>query len=165
MASRLEGAGGTPKDQFLASVRSALGRRKSAPDPPYPKLVEDLPELEAQASEISLRLAENQVNPSSPSSPSSPEPLNRAQVGEDGRDGIVTDATTILTPFMGGEAPAASGEEAAEDASPLSSSKTNAGEDGEAGDAVPVVSGEANTEPCSGPEPSEGKERPDVVVV
>ena len=61
MASRTEGFGSTPKDQFLASVRSALGRKQSPPEPPYAKLVEGLPELEAQAAELSQRVAENQA--------------------------------------------------------------------------------------------------------
>jgi L-lactate dehydrogenase complex protein LldG len=43
---------GTPKDQFLRGVRSALQRRQAPPDPGYPRLEEDLAELEAQAGDI-----------------------------------------------------------------------------------------------------------------
>ncbi len=51
--------GGTPKEEFLSSVRSALGREKAAPLIPYPLLEESLPDLEAQAQEIRQRLTEN----------------------------------------------------------------------------------------------------------
>ena len=50
---------GTPKEEFLSSVRSALGRERAAPETPYPLLEETLPELEAQAAEIHRRLTEN----------------------------------------------------------------------------------------------------------
>ena len=50
---------GTPKEEFLSSVRSALGRERAAPESPYPLLEETLPELEAQAGEIHRRLTEN----------------------------------------------------------------------------------------------------------
>jgi len=51
--------GGTPKEEFLSSVRSALGRERAAPLIPYPLLEETLPDLEAQAQEIRQRLTEN----------------------------------------------------------------------------------------------------------
>ncbi len=51
--------GGTPKEEFLRSVRSALGRERAAPKTPYPMLLETLPDLERQAVEIRSRLAEN----------------------------------------------------------------------------------------------------------
>ena len=50
---------GTPKEEFLSSVRSALGRERAAPETPYPLLEQSVPELEAQAEEIHLRLTEN----------------------------------------------------------------------------------------------------------
>ena len=47
---------GISKQEFLASVRRALGREQSAPDPPYPHLDESLPELEAQVAVVQKRL-------------------------------------------------------------------------------------------------------------
>ena len=52
-------AGGTPKEEFLSSVRSALGRERAAPQTPYPLLQETLPDLEGQAAEIRRRLTEH----------------------------------------------------------------------------------------------------------
>lgn len=51
--------GGIPKEEFLSSVRSALGRERAAPETPYPLLEETLSDLEAQAEKISRRLNEN----------------------------------------------------------------------------------------------------------
>jgi L-lactate dehydrogenase complex protein LldG len=48
---------GVPKKEFLASVRRALGRKQSPPDPPYFHLDESLPELNAQAAAVQQRLA------------------------------------------------------------------------------------------------------------
>lgn len=50
---------GTPKAEFLANVRQALGRADVPPTQPYPRLTDSLPELEEQAAEIRRRLAEN----------------------------------------------------------------------------------------------------------
>ena len=50
---------GIPKEEFLSSVRSALGRERSAPESPYHLLEETLPDLEAQAEEIHSRLTQN----------------------------------------------------------------------------------------------------------
>ncbi len=52
---------GVPKDEFLASVRRALGRdgdSLSEPEPPYPRLGESLSALEAQAQAIWQRAEE-----------------------------------------------------------------------------------------------------------
>lgn len=51
--------GGTPKEDFLGWVRTALGRERAAPESPYPMLLETLPDLEAQAEEIRRNLTEN----------------------------------------------------------------------------------------------------------
>jgi len=51
--------GGVPKEEFLRSVRSALGRDQAPPEPPYPHLEEALSDLEAQAEEIHRRLTES----------------------------------------------------------------------------------------------------------
>ena len=51
--------GGVPKQEFLSSVRRALGRDHTPPQPPYPRLTETLPDLEKQASEVRQRLAED----------------------------------------------------------------------------------------------------------
>ncbi len=51
--------GGIPKEEFLSSVRSALGRERAAPETPYPLLEETRSDLEAQAEKISRRLNEN----------------------------------------------------------------------------------------------------------
>ncbi|MDA0734340.1 MAG: lactate utilization protein [Chloroflexi bacterium] len=49
-----------PKDEFLASVRHALGRQTgSAPVPPYPHLEESLAQLESLALEMERRVAHN----------------------------------------------------------------------------------------------------------
>ena len=50
---------GVPKEEFLQSVRQALGRDNSPPAPGYTPLGETLADLEAQASEIRRRLAED----------------------------------------------------------------------------------------------------------
>ncbi|MCH7606466.1 MAG: lactate utilization protein [Chloroflexi bacterium] len=50
---------GTPKAEFLDSVRRALGRRPAAPQPPYWRLQEDLPLLEEQAQRLRARLQED----------------------------------------------------------------------------------------------------------
>ena len=50
---------GTPKAEFLAGVRQALGRADVPPTEPYPRLTDTTPELEVQAIEIRRRLAEN----------------------------------------------------------------------------------------------------------
>jgi L-lactate utilization protein LutB len=50
-----------PKDEFLASVRRALGRdsnSRGGPEPPYPRLGESLPALEAQAQAVWRRSEE-----------------------------------------------------------------------------------------------------------
>ena len=52
-------SGGVPKEEFLRSVRQALGRAHSPPDPAYPLLKETLPDLETQAAAIRRRLAED----------------------------------------------------------------------------------------------------------
>ena len=49
--------GGVPKEEFLQSVRQALGRDKSPPEPGYARLQERLADLEAQAAEVRRRLA------------------------------------------------------------------------------------------------------------
>lgn len=46
---------GTPKEEFLASVRHALGRAPGGPDPAYARLAEDVAALEAQASGLQRR--------------------------------------------------------------------------------------------------------------
>ena len=50
---------GVPKEEFLQSVRQALGRDNSPPVPGYPPLGETLADLETQAAEIRRRLAED----------------------------------------------------------------------------------------------------------
>ena len=50
---------GTPKAEFLQSVREALGRGDVPPAEPYPRLTDTVPELEEQASQIRKRLEEN----------------------------------------------------------------------------------------------------------
>ena len=50
---------GTPREEFLQSVRLALGREAGPPNPRYHRLEQTLPELEAQAEEIHRRVAEN----------------------------------------------------------------------------------------------------------
>ena len=52
---------GTPREEFLQSVRLALGREAGPPKPLYDHLEQTLPELEAQAEEIHRRVAENRV--------------------------------------------------------------------------------------------------------
>ena len=50
---------GVPKEEFLRSVRQALGRDQAPPDPAYPQLQETLADLETQAAAIRRRLAED----------------------------------------------------------------------------------------------------------
>ena len=50
---------GVPKEEFLRSVRQALGRDNSPPDPAYPQLEETLLDLENQAAAVQRRLAED----------------------------------------------------------------------------------------------------------
>ena len=50
---------GTPKDEFLQSVRQALGRREGPPHETYPRLTESVAELEEQAVEARRRRDEN----------------------------------------------------------------------------------------------------------
>ena len=52
---------GTPREEFLQSVRLALGREAGPPNPRYHRLEETLPELESQAEQIQRRVAENRV--------------------------------------------------------------------------------------------------------
>ena len=52
---------GTPREEFLRSVRLALGREAGPPNPHYHHLEQTLPELEEEAEEIQRRLAENRV--------------------------------------------------------------------------------------------------------
>ena len=55
----MEGRAGVPKNEFLASVRRALGREETPPEPPYFHLGESLAELETQAAAVEQRLAVN----------------------------------------------------------------------------------------------------------
>ena len=50
---------GTPRAEFLESVRRTLGRSQTPPWPPYPRLEEKLADLEGRAEEIRRRLARN----------------------------------------------------------------------------------------------------------
>ena len=50
---------GTPKAEFLQSVRQALGRAEGPPDQTYPQLAESVAELEEQAAQVRRRLEEN----------------------------------------------------------------------------------------------------------
>jgi len=50
---------GTPKAEFLRSVRDALGRGDVPPAELYPRLTDTVPELEEQATQIRKRLEEN----------------------------------------------------------------------------------------------------------
>ncbi len=52
----------TPKEEFLASVRQALGRPSgSAPQPLYPRLADTVADLEAQVQEMRRRLGTGQA--------------------------------------------------------------------------------------------------------
>ena len=53
------GMPGRSKDEFLASVREALGRPEGPPEQRYHRLEESQPILEAQAAEMETRLQEN----------------------------------------------------------------------------------------------------------
>ena len=139
--------------------------RRLAPQLRHVEIEVDLTRRQPRTGRRWIVLAKVAVTSSSPSSPSSPEQQEGVQTGDDMDEAIVTNATTIITPSMGGEADMTVGDEQGLIASPLSSSKTDAGEDGEAGEAVPVVSTEANTDPRCGVAVSEREERPDVVVV
>ena len=50
---------GTPKAEFLQSVRQALGRVEGPPAQAYPRLAESVAELEDQAAQMRRRLEEN----------------------------------------------------------------------------------------------------------
>ena len=50
---------GTPKSDFLQSVRDALGRGNVPPAQLYPRLTDTETELEYQSTQIRRRLAEN----------------------------------------------------------------------------------------------------------
>ena len=50
---------GTPKSEFLASVRRALRRQAGAPQPQYPRLAQDIDYLEEQAREVRERVWAN----------------------------------------------------------------------------------------------------------
>ena len=52
---------GTPQEEFLQSVRLALGREPGPPHPLYHRLEQTLPELEAQAEQVHQRASENRV--------------------------------------------------------------------------------------------------------
>ncbi len=57
MVNPFQPALGTPRDEFLSGVRWSLGRTEPAPpEAPYPRLTEDLPELEEQAAAARGRL-------------------------------------------------------------------------------------------------------------
>ena len=49
---------GVPKAEFLDSVRRSLDRRPVAPDPAYPRLLDDLPFLQEEAQRIWARITE-----------------------------------------------------------------------------------------------------------
>ena len=51
---------GTPKSEFLTSVRRALGREAGPPQPEYPRLAQDVDHLEEQAREVRDRVQANQ---------------------------------------------------------------------------------------------------------
>ena len=59
MAASSGGFPGTEKDEFLRSVREALGRTGGPPPQPYHRLEESLADLEARAAELDSRLREN----------------------------------------------------------------------------------------------------------
>jgi len=61
LTARTAGLPGTPKDEFLSSVRRALGRDATPPDPPYPRLEDTLSGLEAEAAAVHRRLAEDRT--------------------------------------------------------------------------------------------------------
>lgn len=50
---------GTPKAEFLQSVRQALGRSEGPPLQPYPRLTESVADLEELATQVRRRVAEN----------------------------------------------------------------------------------------------------------
>ena len=50
---------GVPKEEFLRSVRQALGRDHIPPNPPYPHLKETLTDLENQVAAVRLRLTKD----------------------------------------------------------------------------------------------------------
>ena len=57
MANSVDGTLGIPKSEFLDSVRRSLDRRPVAPDPAYPRLLDDLPSLQEEAQRIRTRIA------------------------------------------------------------------------------------------------------------
>ena len=57
----MAGSLGTPREEFLQSVRLALGREPGPPRPLYHRLEETLLELEAQAEQVQRRVDENRV--------------------------------------------------------------------------------------------------------
>jgi L-lactate dehydrogenase complex protein LldG len=57
----MAGLPGTPKDEFLDSVRRALGRDAAPPHPLYPRLEDTLADLEAEAAAVRRRLAEDRT--------------------------------------------------------------------------------------------------------
>ena len=61
MTPSMAGPPGTPKGEFLATVRRALGRDAVPPHPPYPRLEDTLSGLEAEAAALHRRLAENRT--------------------------------------------------------------------------------------------------------
>ena len=54
----MDGTLGIPKAEFLDSVRRSLDRRPVAPDPAYPRLLDDLPSLREEAQRIRARISE-----------------------------------------------------------------------------------------------------------
>ena len=54
----MDGTLGVPKAEFLDSVRRSLDRQPVAPDPAYPRLLDDLSSLQEQAQRIRARIAE-----------------------------------------------------------------------------------------------------------
>lgn len=52
-------AGGVPKEEFLRSIRQALGREGAPPTVTYPQLEETLADLEIKAAAVRMRLAED----------------------------------------------------------------------------------------------------------
>jgi len=61
LTPKTAGPPGTPKDEFLSMVRSALGRDAAPPVPPYPRLEDTLTGLEAEAAAVHRRVAGDQT--------------------------------------------------------------------------------------------------------
>jgi L-lactate utilization protein LutC len=55
----MEALPGTPKEQFLQTVRQGLGRPASPPESPYARLDEGIAELEAQVQSAQSRISQN----------------------------------------------------------------------------------------------------------